>query len=62
MNLRGGWLFGRPNEIFIDGNKLIRRIYETEQVYDDEIVLTKDEFLLCYNAWVKGENNERPSD
>ena len=62
MNVGGRWLFGRPNEIFIEGNKLIRRIYETEQVYNDEIVLTRDEFMLCYNEWVKGDKNERPSD
>lgn len=52
------WLFGKPNEILIEGNKLIRREYETEQVYTDNVILTRDEFLLCYNTWIKGEDKE----
>ncbi len=58
MNTGGIWLFGRPNEILIEGNKLIRREYETEQVYTDNVILTRDEFLLCYNTWIKGEDKE----
>ena len=58
MNTGEMWLFGKPNEILIEGNKLIRRVYETEQVYTDKIILTRDEFMLCYNEWIKGDKNE----
>ena len=58
MNVGGCWVFGKPDEIFIENDVLYRRIYETEQVYDDEIVMTRDEFMLCYNAWVKGDSDE----
>ena len=47
----------------IDGNKLVRHepIFRGEDLagYKVQIVITKEEFLECYNAWVKGgEKNE----
>lgn len=60
MNIGGHWLFGRPDEIFIENDVLYRRIYETEQTYHDERVITKEEFLLCMERWYN--KNERPSD
>ena len=58
MNTGGIWLFGKPDEIFIQDDVLYRRVYETEQVYRDERIMTKDEFLMCMKEWYKGDNNE----
>ena len=55
MNAGGHWLFGRPDEIFIENDVLYRRIYETEQTYHDERVITKEEFLLCVERWCNNE-------
>ena len=55
MNIGGNWLFGKPDEIFIKNNSLYRRIYETEQVYRDEKIITKEEFLLCMERWCDNE-------
>lgn len=56
MNAGGCWIFGRPDEIFIENDVLYRRIYETEQTYHDERIMTKEEFLLCMERWYN--NNE----
>lgn len=47
---------GRPDEVFIENDVLYRRIYETEQTYHDERIMTKEEFLLCMERWYN--NNE----
>ena len=46
----------------IENDKLVRktRAYSAEYnapVYKNEVVITKEEFLECYNAWIK-ENKE----
>lgn len=41
MNIDGRWLFGRPDETYIENDILYRRIYETEQTYHDERIITK---------------------
>lgn len=40
----------------IEGDKLIREhpVYLDGDTYRLELVITKEEFLECYNAWVKG--------
>jgi hypothetical protein len=55
MNVGGCWVFGRPDDIFIENDILYRRIYETEQTYRDERIMTKEEFLLCMKEWYKNE-------
>ena len=52
MNAGGQYLFGKPDETFIENDTLYRRIWETEQTYHDEIVITKEEFKMCYMAWL----------
>lgn len=56
MNIGGRWLFGRPDEIYIENDILWRRVYETEQTYHIEMVITKKEFELCMKEW--GNKNE----
>ena len=62
MNTGGCWLFGRPDEIFIRDDVLYRRIYETDQVYHevyhDERVMTKKEFLLCIEEWYNNKEKD----
>lgn len=55
MNAGGYWVFGRPDDVFIKNDILYRRIYETEQIYHDERIMTKEEFLLCMKEWYKNE-------
>lgn len=51
MNIGGHWL----DDIFIENDVLYRRIWETEQTYHDERVITKEEFLLCMERWCNNE-------
>ena len=40
-----------------DGNeRLIRTVKVDEKIYRGELVITKEEFLLAYNTWVRGDN------
>lgn len=55
MNVGGCWVFGRPDDIYIENDVLYRRIYETEQTYHDERIMTKEEFLLCMKEWYNNE-------
>ena len=60
MNAGGSrWLFGRPDEIHIENDTLFVYQYDVED--DNSVhrfpVITKEEFILCYNTWIKGENN-----
>ena len=48
----------------IENDKLVRKTksYSDEYkapVYKTEVVITKEEFLECYNAWIKGIEDER---
>lgn len=47
------YLFGKSDNIFIEDDVLYRRIWETEQTYHDEKIMTKNEFIICYNTWIK---------
>ena len=47
----------------IENDRLVRktRAYSAEYnapVYKTEVVITKEEFLECYNAWIKGIEDE----
>lgn len=50
----------RPDYLWIDeeNNILYRRVFETEQVYKDIKIMSKDEFTLCYDLWIKGDSYE----
>ena len=57
MNVGGCWVFGRPDDVFIENDVLYRRIWETEQVIIHIPIITKEQFMLCYNTWVKGDKD-----
>jgi hypothetical protein len=49
----------------IENDKLIRRtkVYSEERnapIYKNEVVITKEEFLKCYNEWVIKPKRENP--
>ena len=46
----------RCDEIYIENDILWRKVYETEQTYHTEMVISKEEFLLCMKEW--GDKNE----
>lgn len=45
---------------YVDGDYLLRDIYvldkngDLKYISGSEMVITKDEFVKCYNAWIKG--------
>lgn len=44
----------------IENDKLVRRtrVYSEERnapIYKNEVVITKEEFLECYNEWIRGK-------
>lgn len=43
---------GKPDDMFIKDDTLYRRIWETEQTYHDEKIITKNEFMLCMYEWL----------
>ena len=47
----------------IQDDKLIRevqtRVSENIISYERRCVITKDEFIACYNAWIKETENEK---
>lgn len=54
MYIGGTWLFGKP-DVFIQDDVLYRRVYETEQVYRNEKIITKEEFIKCFDEWIRKE-------
>lgn len=37
----------------IEANKLVRRTPVDHLIYRNDLVITKEEFLACYDAWVR---------
>ena len=50
-----GFLNGET-EITDDG--LYRYKYVGDNMYHRERIISKDDFIKCYNTWIKGESNE----
>lgn len=51
------------NNFIIEDDELIRRTsirqrYDTVVAIENKLVITKEEFLACYNKWVKGEKRQ----
>ena len=48
---------GKEIDYCIDNNVLYKRVKETEQVIIHIPIITKEQFMLCYNTWVKGDKD-----
>lgn len=42
---------------YIEADRLVRRTKVDQSIYRSDIVITKDEFLACYNAWALNSDN-----
>lgn len=41
----------------VEANELVRRTPVDHLIYRNDLVITKDEFIACYNAWVVNTDN-----
>lgn len=41
----------------IEANKLVRRTLVDHLIYRNDLIITKEEFLACYDAWVSNADN-----
>jgi hypothetical protein len=41
----------------IEANKLVRRTPVDHLIYRNDLIITKEEFLACYDAWVSNADN-----
>ena len=37
---------------------LYRYRYVGDNMYSQELIISKEDFITCYNTWIKGESNE----
>lgn len=45
-------------EYFINDSFLARKEQETKDMIKVELVITRDEFVACFNEWIKKPNDE----
>lgn len=58
MNTGSTYLFGKPDEYKIKNDILYRYEYINDTTCKETPIITKTEFLACYEAWVKAENEK----
>jgi hypothetical protein len=49
------------NNFEIRGDKLVRRIRLDTHTYGAENVITREEFVACYNAWIANQSKSDES-
>ena len=58
MSTGSKYLFGRLVEYQIKNDTLYRCEYIDDTICKEIPIITKPEFLMCYEAWVKAESEE----
>lgn len=53
MNAGSIYLFGRPDEYKIENDTLYRIEYINDTVAKEIPIITKEEFIMCYEQWIK---------
>ena len=48
--------FNGETEITNEG--LYRYKYVGDNMFHQELIISKEDFIKCYNTWIKGESNE----
>jgi hypothetical protein len=58
MNAGGKYLFGRPSEWEIEDDVLYRYDFISDTEAKKIPIISKNEFMMCYESWVKAESEK----
>ena len=59
MNTGDKYLFGRPSELKIEDDVLYRYEFIDDTVAKKIPIIRKNEFMMCYESWVKAESEDK---
>lgn len=43
------------NDFTIENDELIRSTQVSNDIYENEVIITKEQFIECFNEWIKPE-------